>query len=133
MAGEERQRINDSRDRRVHWKRWGPYLSERAWGTVREDYSADGAAWDYFPHDHARYFDIFVEYAKAGPEDICVLITAVNRGTDAAELHLLPTIWFRNTWSWGRDELKPCLRRAAASSSPVIELNDPYYGSRFLH
>jgi len=50
----EQIRLEESRDRRVHWKRWGPYLSERAWGTVREDYSADGAAWDYFPHDHAR-------------------------------------------------------------------------------
>ena len=194
------------------WKRWGPTLSERAWGTVREDYSADGNAWDYFPHDHARskayrwgedglaglsddkqylcfalalwngrdailkerlfglsgpegnhgedvkevyyyldatpthsyakflykypqaafpygelvaenrrrgrhddeyeltdtgvfddnrYFDVTVEYAKAGPDDIHIRITAANRGPEAAEIVLLPTLWFRNTWSWG--------------------------------
>jgi len=194
------------------WKRWGPYLSERAWGTVREDYSADGDAWNYLPHDHARsrafrwnedglagicdsqqrlcfalalwngadpilkerlfgltgpegnhgedvkeyyfyldstpthsymkllykypqrafpyadlvatnrqrskddaeyelldtgvfaeqrYFDVLIEYAKAGPRDILIRISATNRGPDAAELHLLPTLWFRNTWSWG--------------------------------
>src|SRR6478609_7186312 len=206
----EGERLRDSAERRAHWKRWGPYVSERAWGTVREDYSANGTAWEYLPHDHARsrayrwnedglagicdrhqkicfalalwngrdsilkerlfglsgnegnhgedvkecyfyldntpthsymkylykypqkafpyedllatnrrrtrndfeyelidtgvfnddrYFDIFVEYAKDGPEDILVRITAVNRGPDAAELHLLPTLWFRNDWS----------------------------------
>jgi hypothetical protein len=208
---------NDPESNRLHqdpaaWKRWGPYLAERAWGTVREDYSTDGSAWDYFPHDHARsrayrwnedglagisddkqrlcfalalwngqdailkerpfgltgpegnhgedvkeyyfyldstpthsymkmlykypqrafpysdlvetnrqrgkgqpeyelfdtgvfaedrYFDVFVEYAKAGPDDILISITAFNRGPESAELHLLPTLWFRNTWSWG--------------------------------
>jgi hypothetical protein len=205
------------------WKRWGPYLSERAWGTVREDYSAYGTAWDSFPHDHARarayrwnedglagicdsqqrlcfalalwngrdailkerlfgltggegnhgedvkeyyfyldstpthsymkmlykypqaafpyadlvetnrrrgkadpeyelidtgvfaedrYFDVFVEYAKAGPRDILITISAANRGPEPAELHLLPTLWFRNTWSWGNnpDRRKPSLR-----------------------
>ncbi len=200
------------------WQHWGPYLSERAWGTVREDYSPDGCAWDYFPHDAARsrayrwnedglagisddrgrmcfalalwngqdpilkerlfgltgpqgnhgedvkevyfyldstpthsymrmlykypqaafpyqqlveenarrrrqdpefelldtgifadnrYFDIFVEYAKATPKDILIRIRAVNRGTLPAILHLLPTLWFRNTWSWGTDDRKP--------------------------
>ena len=206
------------------WKQWGPYLSERAWGTVREDYSPGGSAWDYFPHDHARsrayrwnedglagisddqqrlcfalalwngqdailkerlfgltgpegnhgedvkeyyfylnstpthsymkmlykypqaafpyadlvetnrqrgkdapeyelidtgvfadnrYFDIVVEYAKAGPDDILIRISATNRGPDAAELHLLPTLWFRNTWSWGQPDAdaRPALRR----------------------
>ncbi len=202
------------------WKRWGPYLSERAWGTVREDYSEHGSAWEYFPHDHARsrvyrwnedglggisdhyqrlcfalalwngndpilkerlfgltgnegnhgedvkeyyfyldstpthsymkmlykypqaaypyaqlveanrargkeapeyeladsgvfdgdrYFDVFIEYAKAAPDDILIQITAVNRGPEAAPLHLLPTLWFRNSWSWGRDDRRPAL------------------------
>src|SRR5215213_3218531 len=207
----EEQRLEDSRQRSKHWKRWGPYLSERAWGTVREDYSAHGSAWEYFPHDQARsrayrwnedglagisdhlqrlcfslalwngqdailkerlfgvtgsegnhgedvkeyyyyldstpthsymkmlykypqaafpyadlletnqrrgkldpeyelidtgvfaedrYFDVVVEYAKAGPRDILVRISAANRGPETASLHLLPTLWFRNTWSW---------------------------------
>jgi hypothetical protein len=207
----EEQRLADARDGKVAWRRWGPYLSERQWGTVREDYSADGSAWDYFPHDHARsrayrwgedgiagicddrqqlcfalalwngqdpilkermfgltgpegnhgedvkeyyfyldnvpshaymkflykypqraypyddllkenrhrgkpdpeyelldtgifdddrYFDVFVEYAKASPDDILIRITATNRGPDAAPLHLLPTLWFKNVWSW---------------------------------
>ncbi len=217
---QEEKRLKVARDRRAHWKRWGPYLSERAWGTVREDYSADGSAWEYFPHDHARsrafrwgedgiggicdrhqllcfalalwngrdpilkerlfgltgnegnhgedvkeyyfyldstpthsymkflykypqaafpyadlvqenrrrgrsepeyelldtgvfdedrYFDIVVEYAKADVEDILMRITATNRGPEAAELDLLPSIWFRNTWSWGIDERRPRL------------------------
>ena len=216
--------------RRVHnWKRWGSYLSERQWGTVREDYSPDGDCWNYLPHDHARsrayrwgedgllgftdrecrlcfapafwngadpilkerffgltnsegnhgedvkesyfyldalpthsyqralykypqaaypyeellsanrargkldpefeitdtaafdgnrYFDIEVEYAKAGPDDILIRITATNRGAAAARLHLLPTLWFRNTWSWGRmtedTPVRPELRRSEA-------------------
>ncbi|MDQ3135278.1 MAG: glucosidase, partial [Acidobacteriota bacterium] len=199
--------------REFNWKRWGPYLSERQWGTVREDYSAHGTCWDYFPHDHARsrayrwgedgllgitdregrlclalalwnerdpilkerlfgltndegnhgedvkecyfyldstpthsyckalykypqrefpyqqlidenrrrgkhdrefeltdtgvfddhrYFDVFAEYANGTPNDVLVRITATNRGPATAVLHLLPTLWFRNTWSWGR-------------------------------
>ncbi len=221
MTNEEK-RLEEARLRTKHWKRWGPYLSERAWGTVREDYSPNGTAWDYFPHDHARskayrwgedgiagisdrhqlicfslamwngsdpflkerlfgltgpqgnhgedvkecyfyldstpthsymkflykypqarfpyeqlvdeskrrgrqapeyelldtgvfndnrYFDVFVEYAKADVEDILVRITAVNRGPELAKLDLLPTIWFRNTWIWGDDVRKPRLRR----------------------
>jgi len=211
MATAEEARLEEARERKKHWKRWGPYLSERAWGTVREDYSPEGAAWDYFPHDHARsrayrwnedglagvsdrrqvlcfavalwngkdpilkerlfgltgsegnhgedvkelyyyldstpthsymkylykypqaaypysrlveenaragragrevelldtgvfagdrYFDVFVEYAKDGIEDLHVRIAIHNRGPQDAELHLLPTLWFRNTWSW---------------------------------
>jgi hypothetical protein len=222
----------------AEWKRWGPYLSERAWGTVREDYSADGAAWDYFPHDHARsrayrwnedgiagisdadqricfalamwngrdpilkerlfgltgsegnhgedvkecyyyldstpthsymkylykypqaefpyarlldenrragkngpefeladsgvfddnrYFDIFVEYAKAGPDDILIRITAANRGPEDSRICLLPTVWFRNTWSWDPNDDRPQLRRFSANE---IEL-DPRDGSRY--
>ena len=213
MIDAELARLKSDGRRLENWKRWGPYLSERQWGTVREDYSADGACWDYFPHDHARsrayrwgedgllgicdregrlcfalalwngrdpilkerlfglggpegnhgedvkecyfyldatpthsymkalykypqaefpyarlveenhrrglddpefelldtgvldndrYFDVFVEYAKASPNDILIRITAANRGPAAATLHLLPTLWFRNTWSWGR-------------------------------
>src|SRR5277367_589037 len=211
---QEEIRLQEARQGTSNWKKWGPYLSERQWGTVREDYSSDGNAWDYFTHDQARsrvyrwgedgllgitdrecrlcfalalwngkdpilkerlfgltgnegnhgedvkecyfhldatptasylkalykypqaefpykrlveenrhrgrterefelvdtgifddhrYFDVFVEYAKASPEDILIRITACNRGPEAAELHLLPTLWFRNTWSWGRD------------------------------
>ena len=206
----ERKRLDDAREKGIPWKKWGPYLSERQWGTVREDYSEGGDAWNYFTHDQARsrayrwgedglagisddrqrlcfalalwngkdpilkerafglsnsegnhgedvkdyyfyldstpthsymkylykypqaafpyddlvrtngkrtreemeyelldtgvfegdrYFDVFVEYAKGGPDDILVKITAVNRGPEAAELHLLPTLWFRNDWS----------------------------------
>ncbi|HEY5743610.1 MAG TPA: hypothetical protein VIS99_13830, partial [Terrimicrobiaceae bacterium] len=211
----ETERILARDQRREAWDLWGPYLSERQWGTVREDYSADGDAWKYFPHDHARsrayrwgedgllgicdndcrlcfsaafwngrdsilkerffglsnpegnhgedikeyfyhldntpshsfmralykypqqefpyrrlieenarrtrlepelelvdtgifaedrYFDIFIEYAKKTPNDICIKISALNRGPEPAELTILPTLWFRNTWSWGRDE-----------------------------
>src|SRR5262245_60018251 len=216
----EARRLQESVDRRVPWKRWGPYVSERAWGTVREDYSANGDAWRYFPFDQARsrafrweedgrgglcgreqricfagslwngrdpilkerlfglsgiegnhgedvkeyyfyldatptysymkwlykypqaafpyrrlvdenarrgrdapefelldtgvfdegrYFDVIVEYAKAGIDDILVRVTAVNRGPAAATLHLLPTLWFRNTWDWDVGEARPRL------------------------
>jgi hypothetical protein len=217
----EQKRLNDTRDTGVPWKKWGPYLSERQWGTVREDYSQDGNAWDYFSHDQARsrayrwgedglagisddkqqlcfaiavwngrdpilkerlfgltnsegnhgedvkeyyfyldntpthsymkylykypqqefpysdlvetnkrrsreeseyelldtgvfdtdqYFDVFVEYAKAGPEDILVRISVHNRGPETANIHLLPTLWFRNTWSLDQKIDKPVLR-----------------------
>jgi hypothetical protein len=219
----EKQRLAESSARKKHWRRWGPYLAERAWATVREDYSATGDAWDYFPHDHARsrvyrwtedgimgicdnhqrlcfawafwnhqdpilkerlfgvtgpegnhgedvkeiyyyldatptnsylkalykypqaaypyaqlteqnrsrsrfepeyeiedtglfddnrYFDLFAEYARNDVDDILIRLTAVNRGPDAAELLVLPQLWFRNTWSWGQssDEAEPELR-----------------------
>jgi hypothetical protein len=240
----EEIRLQEARERKVNWKRWGPYLSERQWGTVREDYSAYGTAWDYFPHDHARsrayrwgedgiagisdrhqlicfavalwngrdpilkerlfgltgsegnhgedvkeyyfyldstpthsymkylykypqaeypyarlvgenrgrgrnalefelintgifdgdrYFDVFVEYAKASSEDILIQIEIVNRGPDVAELHLLPTVWFRNTWSWGSGEKPPRLRRGAPVKKGVtVNLHHPYYGDRWL-
>src|SRR5215468_6760807 len=239
MTAEE-IRLQESRDRRKHWKRWGPYLSERAWGTVREDYSPYGNAWEYFPHDHARsrayrwnedglagisdrhqficfalalwnerdpilkerlfgltgnegnhgedvkeyyfyldstpthsymkylykypqlqfpyaqlveenrrrgkdqpefelmdtgvfqdnrYFDVFVEYAKGDVEDILVKITATNRGPDNAALRLLPTVWFRNVWSWGDDDARPDLRKVAGG----IELDHPGLGQRWLY
>ena len=218
----EQKRLNAAREAGVPWKKWGPYLSERQWGTVREDYSEDGNAWNFFTHDQARsrtyrwgedglagisddqqqlcfalalwngrdpflkerlfgltnsegnhgedvkeyyfyldstpthsymkylykypqqefpyrdlletnrrrsrqemeyelldtgafdgdrYFDVFVEYAKADPEDILVRITVYNRGPETAELHLLPTLWFRNTWSWDGNAAKPTLRQ----------------------
>jgi Glycosyl hydrolase family 63 C-terminal domain len=239
MTNEE-IRLSEARERHRHWKRWGPYLSERAWGTVREDYSADGNAWDFFPHDHARsrayrwnedgiagicdrrqlicfalalwnerdpiikerlfgltgnegnhgedvkecyfyldstpthsymkylykypqaafpyaqlvednrhrgksdpeyelldtgvfgedrYFDVFVEYAKGDIEDILIKITATNRGPESARLRLLPTVWFRNTWSWDSTEVRPNLRRVPGA----IELNHPACGKRWLY
>jgi hypothetical protein len=236
MTAEEK-RLTEARERTAHWKRWGPYLTERQWGTVREDYSPYGNAWDYFPHDHARsrvyrwgedglfgisdnhqrlcfalalwngkdpilkerlfgltgsqgnhgedvkeyyfyldstpthsymkglykypqaaypyawlveengrrgrrdsefelldtgvftdnrYFDIFVEYAKAGTDDILVRITAHNRGPEAASLHLLPTLWFRNTWSWDHEAKRPVLSRGrSAGRSAVVTAEHP--------
>jgi hypothetical protein len=235
----EQQRLDG--ESAARWKRWGPYLSERAWGTVREDYSANGTAWEYFPHDHARsrayrwnedglaglcdrrqtvclalalwngsdpilkerlfgltgnegnhgedvkeyyfyldstpthsymkflykygqraypyadlvetnrrrgrhepeyeladsgyfddsrYFDVVVEYAKAGPDDILVRITATNRGTAAAPLHVLPTVWFRNTWSWEPGTVRPRLWQDGAAAR--IELDHPESGRRTL-
>jgi len=234
----EMQRLNEDRQKTAPWKKWGPYLSERQWGTVREDYSDNGDAWNFFTHDHARsrayrwgedgiagisdekqhlclalamwngkdailkermfgltnsqgnhgedvkeyyyyldstpthsymkylykypqaaypygdlerknsqrnreemeyelldtgvfnedrYFDVFIEYAKAGPEDILVKITAVNRGPEAAELHLLPTLWFRNDWSaWiadsNRAPQKPAIKqvKSVAGTSAAV-------------
>ena len=214
------------------WKFFGPYLSERQWGTVREDYSPGGTAWEYFPHDHARsrayrwgedgiagfsdglqrlclslavwngkdpilkerlfgltnaegnhgedvkelyyyldatpthsylkmlykypkrefpydqlvaenakrgktemefelldtgifdddrYFDIFVEYAKAAPDDILMRVTVHNRGPEAATIHLLPQLWFRNSWSWKKDFYKPNLRAVRGGSAVAVE------------
>src|SRR5262245_30502079 len=239
----EQQRLDEARERKAHWKRWGPYLSERAWGTVREDYSTEGAAWDYLPHDHARsrayrwnedgiagicdrhqhicfavalwngqdpilkerlfgltgnegnhgedvkeyyfyldstpthsymkflykypqrafpysqlvdenrrrsrqdpefeladtgvfadnrYFDVFVEYAKGSSNDILIRITAVNRADVDAPLHLLPTVWFRNTWSWGRDGQRPELHRAQGPHA-AIALDHQQTGPYSLH
>ena len=242
----EEQRLEESRQRQAHWKRWGPYLSERAWGTVREDYSPYGSAWDYLPHEHARskayrwnedglagisdrhqricfalalwngkdpilkerifgltgsegnhgedakdyyfyldstpthsymkylykysqspfpyqqlvdenksrdrlasefelintgvfnenrYFDVFVEYAKADPEDILIKVTVINRGSETAECHLLPTVWFRNTWSWNGDSERPALRQEETSdqSFSLIGLHHHDYGKRRLY
>jgi hypothetical protein len=248
----EGKRLQESRDRLVHWKRWGPYLPERQWGTVREDYSPGGTAWDYFPHDHARsrtyrwgedgiagisdrhqlicfsvamwnghdpilkerlfgltgnegnhgedvkeyyfyldstpthsymkalykypqeefpygalveenrrrtrnnfeyelldtgafnenrYFDVFTEYAKASAEDILIKITVMNRGPVEATLSLLPTIWFRNTWSWGHDPYRPSLnavgnlaiaKEYGIPGAAVIEIDHKTYGKRWL-
>jgi len=241
---QEELRLQQDRQRKANWKRWGPYLSERQWGTVREDYSPSGNAWEFFPHDHARsrayrwgedgiggisdrhqyicfalalwngsdpilkerlfgltgsegnhgedvkeyyfyldstpshsymkflykypqrefpyrrlveenrrrgkselefelintgvfdddrYFDVFIEYAKASPEDILIRIDAVNRGPNPAPLHLLPTAWFRNTWSWGLDERRPRLRREDGAEVAAIKLAHYYYGNRWLY
>jgi hypothetical protein len=237
----EAKRLAESDGRLKHWKRWGPYLSERAWGTVREDYSPDGSAWEYFPHDHARsrayrwnedglagisnrqqnicfavalwngndpilkerlfgltgnegnhgedvkelyyyldstpthsymkylykyphaafpyerlivenrtrgklegefelidtgvfdddkYFDIFVEYAKADVEDILVRITIVNRAEEDASINVLPTIWARNDWTWmGRDPQSGF----SAAGDNVIAVKSAGLGDRFLY
>ena len=241
----EEKRLQECRQRTAHWKRWRPYISERAWGTVREDYSADGDAWQYLPHDHARsrayrwnedgiagvcdrhqyicfalalwnekdpilkerlfgltgsegnhgedvkeyyfyldstpthsymkflykypqaefpyaqlveenrrrgkddpefelmdtcvfdenrYFDVVVEYAKATPEDLLIRISATNRGPEPARLHLLPTIWFRNTWSWTNTEMKPTLQKGPnGRPDTVINIEHPNYGRRYLY
>ena len=229
----EGKRLEEARREILPWKKWGPYLSERQWGTVREDYSEDGNAWDYFSHDQARsrayhwgedgiggicderqrlcfaltlwngkdpilkermfgltngegnhgedvkeyyfyldstpthsymkylykypqraypydriivtnrersrhepefelldtgvfdddrYFDVFIEYAKGAPEDLLIRISATNRGNEAARLHLLPTLWFRNTWSWSSGAAKPSLRNLSTSSGVTTVL-----------
>ncbi len=83
--------------------------------------------------DQSRFFDVFVEYAKSSPEDILIRITAYNRGLEAATLHLLPTLWFRNTWSWGRDDHRPRLARARdLGDAAVIRAEHRYYGTRWL-
>jgi hypothetical protein len=236
----EQKRLNEAREKGIPWKKWGPYLSERQWGTVREDYSDDGNAWAYFSHDQSRsrayrwgedglggisdekqrlcfalalwnerdpilkerlfgltnsegnhgedvkeyyfyvdstpthsymkylykypqrefpyrdlvetngkrsreeleyelldtgifdddrYFDVFVEYAKEGPEDLLIRITVHNRGPEAARLHLLPTLWFRNTWSGGEEGPKPSLRQAAPD---VICASHPELGEYWM-
>ena len=226
----EQERLEQNKAPDEPWHLWGPYLAERAWGTVREDYSANGDAWNYFPHDHARsrayrwnedgiggisdfkgrlcfafafwnerdpflkerlfgltgpqgnhgedvkeeywytdnlpshafmrmtyrypqrafpyeqlvsesarrsrsdmefnlsdtgvldegrFFDIEIEYAKAAPDDILIRARATNQGPEPAPLHLLPTIWFRNTWSWGRNNHKPSLRADLKSDATI--------------
>jgi hypothetical protein len=233
-ASAEQRRLDEARTRTRDWRQWGPYLSERAWGTVREDYSAAGEAWDAFPHDHARsrvyrwnedglagisdrhqricfalalwngrdpilkerlfglsgqegnhgedvkeyyyyvdstpthsymkflykypqepfpyerlvlenrrrsrqdpefeladtgifdqhrYFDVVVEYAKASPDDILIRITATNRGPEASPIHVLPTIWFRNTWSWTDGAPRPGLQADAGADPVRIDLS----------
>src|SRR5881392_1297201 len=243
-------RLQEAHINQVPWRRWGPYLSERQWGTVREDYSDSGNAWDYFSHDQSRsrayrrgedglagfsddkqrlcfaialwnrkdpilkerlfgltnsegnhgedvkeyyfyidstpthsymkylykypqqeypyarlveenrrrgrqdpefellstgvfdenrYFDVFVEYAKADVEDILIRITVANRGPELASLDLLPTIWFRNTWAWNKNEPRPFMGAPAGPTAGptagghehVIQLNHPRYGERW--
>ncbi len=243
MTAEEK-RLAADRQREAYWRRWGPYLSERQWGTVREDYSPHGTAWDYFPHEHSRsrayrwgedgiagisdnhqrlcfavalwngedpilkerlfgltgpegnhgedvkeyyfyldntpshaymkylykypqqafpyeqllqenqhkgyldpefelldtgifdndeYFDVFVEYAKNSPEDILIQIKIINRAAEEKTLHLLPTLWFRNTWSWEENSERPLLKAQSDSSNSVIEATHPSLGKRWLY
>ena len=232
----EQVRLDEAHERTAHWRRWGPYLADRQWGTVREDYSTNGDAWGYLPHDHARsrayrwgeeailgisdnhqrlcfglglwngrdpilkeryfgftgpegnhgedvkeyyfyldatpthsymkglykypqgeypyarlleenrrrnrrdrefelldtgifderrYFDVTVEYAKAAPEDILVRVTVANRGPEAATVHVLPTLWFRNTWAWDHGAKRPRLAREAHAAEPTILASHP--------
>ncbi len=238
-------RLRESREPNLPWKKWGPYLSERQWGTVREDYSHNGDAWNYFTHDQARsrayhwgedglagicdhqqllcfavalwngkdpivkerlfgltnvegnhgedvkeyyfyldstpthsymkylykypqsaypyndlistnrqrsrrdmeyelldtgifnedrYFDVFVEYAKNTPEDILIQISVCNRGPETATIHVLPTLWFRNTWSFWKDAPRPLLKRVPApTGTPVVAAHHAELGDRFLY
>ena len=239
----EQQRLEEATRPETPWKKWGPYLSERQWGTVREDYSENGNAWDYFTHDQARsrayhwgedglagisderqrlcfalalwngkdpiikerlfgltnsegnhgedvkeyyfyldstpthsylkhlykypqtaypyenlvqanrgrsrqefeyelldtgafeqdrYFDVFVEYAKESPEDMLIQISVHNRGPEDAELHVLPTLWFRNRWSWGRDNPRPKVQ-AAQGKLVAVQATEPELGKRYLY
>ncbi len=234
----ESQRLAEDAARQANWKRWGPYLAERQWGTVREDYSPDGACWNYFTHDQSRsrayrwgedgllgitdrecrlcfalalwngrdpilkerifgltnpegnhgedvkeqyfyldatptssylkglykypqaefpyeslvaensrrtrddpeyeildtgafdesrYFDVLAEYAKAGPDDICIRLTLSNRGPRSATLHLLPTLWFRNTWSWG------CLHEGCWAKPWIVRDDDASNSALIAH
>lgn len=241
---QEEKRLQEAREQKSHWRRWGPYLSERQWGTVREDYSDNGEAWTYFPHDHARsrayrwgedglcgisdnhqrlcfaialwngeddilkerifglngsegnhgedvkdfyfyldntpthsymkclykypqhkfpyqklidenrrrglhepeyelldtgifnenkYFDVFVEYAKFNDEDVLIKISVTNRGPQTKAVHLLPTLWFRNTWSWKSGVNKPNLKLMRDDSVGVVEASHDALGRRWLY
>ncbi|MFZ1199148.1 MAG: hypothetical protein WAO07_03180, partial [Desulfobacterales bacterium] len=241
----ENSRLEEARTKKAPWKKWGPYLSERQWGTVREDYSESGDAWNYFTHDQARsrayrwgedglagisddrqrlcfalalwngkdpilkerlfglsnsegnhgedvkeyyfyldstpthsymkylykypqaaypyndlvatnrdrgrgnpeyelldtgvfdqdrYFDVFVEYAKASPEDMLIQITAHNRGPEPATLQVLPTLWYRNDWSWGEDVARPVLRQTVRGvTGGIVALAHRDLGERFFY
>jgi len=242
---QEVARLEEARNARSPWRKWGPYLSERQWGTVREDYSNDGNAWDYFSHDQARsrayhwgedglagisdekqllcfsvglwnakdpilkerlfgltnsesnhgedvkeyyfyldstpthsymkylykypqaafpyddlvatskrrsrgemeyelldtgifagdrYFDVFVEYAKSTVEDILIQISVCNRGSEPATIHVLPTLWFRNTWTWWPDTPKPALKQVVGKNdSGVVVASHAQLGERYLY
>src|SRR5215471_15066827 len=241
---EEQKRLDAVGQGLAPWRKWGPYLSERQWGTVREDYSHDGNAWSYFSHDHARsrayqwgedglagisddeqqlcfalalwngqdpilkerlfgltnaegnhgedvkeyyfyldsapthsymrylykypqrafpyddlvktnhnrtrkefeyelldtgafaddkYFDVQVEYAKASPEDLFVRISVTNRGPEAAPIHVLPTLWFRNNWYWDPGAVRPSLRETRGQGTRAIAAVHPELGKRWLY
>jgi hypothetical protein len=240
----EQTRLQEARERQIPWRKWGPYLSERQWGTVREDYSEDGNAWDYFSHDQARsrayrwgedglagisddqqrlcfalalwngkdpilkerlfgltnaegnhgedvkeyyfyldstpthsymkylykypqaaypygdivltnrrrgrgdreyelidtgvfdqnrYFDVFIEYAKATPEDLLIQLSVHNRGPEPAEIHLLPTLWFRNEWAWHGEADRPTLQQADSKARAVVKATHAALGERYLY
>src|SRR5947208_3404634 len=135
----EHIRLEAARDQKVPWKKWGPYLSERQWGTVREDYSEDGDAWNYFTHDQARSRayrwgeDGLAEYGKASPEDILIQITVGNPGPEPASLHVLPTLWFRRLWTSPYTDSRPVLRQVDLGDAVgVIGVSHPDLGERFL-
>jgi hypothetical protein len=244
-SNSETVRLQETRTSKIPWRKWGPYLSERQWGTVREDYSKDGNAWDYFSHDQARsrayhwgedglagisdekqllcfslglwngrdpilkerlfgltnsesnhgedvkeyyfyldstpthsymkylykypqpafpyedlvatskrrsrgdmeyelldtgifnsdrYFDVFVEYAKQTPEDILIQISVCNRGPEPAAVHILPTLWFRNTWSWWPDAAKPFLKEITSRNGyRSVAASHSQLGERYLY
>jgi hypothetical protein len=241
----ERKRLEEAHNQKMPWRKWGPYLSERQWGTVREDYSETGDAWSYFSHDQARsrayrwgedglagisddrqhlcfalalwngkdpilkerlfgltnnegnhgedvkeyyfyidstpthsymkylykypqaaypydalvstnrqrnryefeyelldtgvfnddrYFDVFAEYAKETPEDTLIKITVWNRGPEPASVQILPTLWFRNTWSWSKESVKPSLKQVDGTrGANVVAASHPDLGERFLY
>ena len=241
----EERRLDAARNEKAPWRKWGPYLSERQWGTVREDYSEDGNAWGYLSHDHARsrayhwgedglagisderqllcfalalwngndpilkerlfgltnsegnhgedvkeyyfyidstpthsymkylykypqcaypyddlvsknqqrshndfeyelldtgafdddrYFDVFVEYAKESPEDVLIKVTVWNRGPEPASLYILPTAWFRNTWSWFEEVARPLLKRTdGLNGAAVVAASHPQLGESYLY
>src|SRR6266705_1746783 len=146
----ERQRLSGDTHAVARWRKWGPYVADRAWGTVREDYSADGDAWKFFTHDQARskayrwgeddpefelldtgifddrrYFDIEIEVAKEDPETLVMRVTAHNRGPDRAPLHLIPQLWFRNTWSWsGEPVASPLIKAIDGDGRPALLADD---------
>ena len=242
---QETKRLNEAREGSASWRKWGPYLSERQWGTVREDYSTDGNAWNYFTHDQARsrayrwgedgiagisddrqmlcfapalwngrdpiikerlfglsnsegnhgedvkeyyfyldstpthsymkylykypqmaypytdlvhnngqrsrkdfeyelldtgifnenrYFDVFVEYAKESPEDVLIRISIFNRGPEAADVHVLPTLWFRNTWAGRDNSTRPSIRRVSGPHSfQATSADHPELGTYWLY
>lgn len=240
----EELRLEDDRQGKANWRKWGPYLSERQWGTVREDYSPKGTAWEYLPHDHARsrayrwgedgiaglsddklilcfaislwngkdpflkerlfgltgnqgnhgedvkeyyfyldnlpshaymkylykypqntfpyedltttnekrnreepeyelldtgifdenrYFDVFIEYAKNEPNDVYIKIDVINRGPEPAEIHLIPTLWFRNTWSWKPNSTKPYIQLLETGPFSKMLAHDENLGERWLY
>jgi hypothetical protein len=242
---QEHARLDQARTSKIPWRKWGPYLSERQWGTVREDYSKDGNAWDYFSHDQARsrayhwgedglagisddrqllcfsvalwngkdailkerifgltnsegnhgedvkeyyfyldstpthsymkylykypqaaypyadlietnkrrnrndmeyelldtgvfsedhYFDVFVEYAKNTPEDVLIQISVINRGPEPANLQVLPTLWFRNFWTWWPGTPKPSLKQGSSRKGlQVVAASHAELGERYLY
>ena len=243
VADAERERLREAADGSVPWRHWGPYLADRQWGTVREDYSPGGDAWFYLPHDHARsrayrwgedgllgisdhrarlcfavalwnerdpilkerlfglagpegnhgedvkevylyldatptasylrglyrypqaafpyadlvaengrrgrdqpeyeladtgvldggrFVDVEVEYAKASAEDIVIRITATNRGPEPAPIHLLPSLWFRNTWAWDEDAPRPMIRPSPGGSPSTLRADHERLGTWWL-
>ena len=138
MSSAEHQRLDEAREHGMPWRRWGPYVSERQWGTVREDYSADGDAWHYLSYEQARSRAYrWGEDGIAGICDdqqrLCFALTLWNEadpmlkerlfglsGPESAMLHLLPTLWFRNTWSWGADPARPSIGPDAAHAQALL-------------